>query len=170
VKTKKKGNTVKRELRNYFSYLLPTSLKISENYANKLILKGNEEIFGTVLQINYEFVLSYSMITLGKQEIQESLREEHQLEVCEKKVLRKVFGPERQRGRESTILHKEEIYDACRSFSIVRLVRSRTFRWAARIARTVAIILGQKPSGRPKRRLEESVKVDFRKILHGSMN
>jgi hypothetical protein len=65
-----------------------------------------------------------------------TLREEHRLEVFEKRVLRKVFGPKRDEvTREWRKLHNEELHDLHSSPSIIRIMKARRMRWAGHVAR-----------------------------------
>ena len=54
----------------------------------------------------------------------------------ENRVLRRIFGPERDEVRgEWRKLHYEELNDLYCSPSIVRVIKSRRFRWAGHVAR-----------------------------------
>jgi hypothetical protein len=65
-----------------------------------------------------------------------TLKEEHRLRVIENKVLRRIFGPNRD---EVTVewrkLHNEELRDLYSSPSIIRILKSRRMRWAGHVAR-----------------------------------
>jgi hypothetical protein len=62
-----------------------------------------------------------------------TLREERMLTVFENRVLRRVFGPERDEVTgEWRKLHNEELYT---SASIVRVIKSGRMRWAGHVAR-----------------------------------
>jgi hypothetical protein len=65
-----------------------------------------------------------------------TLREEHRLRVFENRVLRRIFGPERDEvtggGRK---LHNEELHNLYSSPSIIRMIKSRRMRGAGRVAR-----------------------------------
>jgi hypothetical protein len=56
--------------------------------------------------------------------------------VFENRVLRRIFGPERD---EVTVewrkLHNEELHDLYSSPSIIRIIKSMRMRWAGHIAR-----------------------------------
>jgi hypothetical protein len=65
-----------------------------------------------------------------------ALREEHRLRVFENRVLRRVFGPKRDEvtGKWRK-LHKEVLRDLYSSPSIIRIIKSRSMRWAGNVAR-----------------------------------
>ena len=65
-----------------------------------------------------------------------TLREERKLRVFENKVLRRIFGPRRDKVTEEwRRLHNEELNDLYSSSSIVRVIKSRRMRWAGHVAR-----------------------------------
>jgi hypothetical protein len=78
----------------------------------------------------------------------------------ENKVLRRIFVPKRDEatGRWRK-LHNEELGDLYSSPSIIRIIKSRTMRWAGHVARTgekrnayrllVGKPEGKRPLGRP---------------------
>jgi hypothetical protein len=58
-----------------------------------------------------------------------TLREEHRLRVFENKVLRRIFGPKRDKMTEGCRkLHNEELRDLYSSPSIIRIIKSRRIR------------------------------------------
>jgi len=94
--------------------------------------------------------------------------------VFEKRVLRRVFGPKRDEVTgEWRKLHNEELSDLYPLPNIVRVVKSRRMGWAGHVARIgqergVYRVLvgkpdGKRPLGRPRRRWEDNIKMDFRK-------
>jgi hypothetical protein len=63
------------------------------------------------------------------------LREEHRLRVFENRVLRKIFEPRREEDGSWKKLHNDELHSLYSSPNIVRLIKSRTLRWAGHVAR-----------------------------------
>jgi len=82
------------------------------------------------------------------------LRGKRGLEVFENRVLRRIFGPKRDKKTgEWRKLHNEELNDLYCSSSIVRVIKSRRMRWAGHVARmgkgrSVYRILVGKPEGK----------------------
>jgi len=74
-------------------------------------------------------------------------------------------------------LHNEELHDLYSSPNIVRVVKSRRMRWAGHVARMgedrgVQRVLvgkpeGKRPLGRPRRRLEDNIKMDLQEVRGG---
>jgi hypothetical protein len=65
-----------------------------------------------------------------------TLREERRLRVFENRVLRRVFGPERDEvTAEWRKLHNEELSDLYSLPNMVRVVKSRRMRWTGHVAR-----------------------------------
>ena len=93
-------------------------------------------------------------IFLDKMCRKHTLREEHGLRVFENRVLRRIFGPERDGVTGEWIkLHNEELNDLYCSPNIVRVIKSRRMRWAGHVARVekgrvVHKILVGKPEGK----------------------
>jgi hypothetical protein len=89
-------------------------------------------------------------------------------------VLRKIFGPKREEDGSWRKLHNDELHDLYSLPNIVRVIKSRRMRWAGHVARKgegrdvygvlVGKSEGKKPLGRPKRRCEDNIKIDLRKI------
>ena len=103
-----------------------------------------------------------------------TLREEGRLRVFENRILRRIFESERDENREWRMLHTEELHSLYRSPKIVRVIKSRRMRWAGHVARmkegrSAFKILtgkptGKRPLGRPRRRWEDSIRMDLEEI------
>jgi hypothetical protein len=102
------------------------------------------------------------------------LREEHRLRVFENRVLRRIFGPKRKEDGSWRKLHTDELHHLYSSPNIVRVINSRSVRWAGHVARMevgrrVYRILvgrpeGKRPLGRPRCKWEDNIKLDLREI------
>jgi len=106
------------------------------------------------------------------------LRKERRLRVFENMVLRRVFGPKKDEVTgEWRKLHKEELNDLYTLPNIVRVVKSKRMRWAGHVARMgedrgVHRLLVVKsevkmPFGRPRRRLEDNIKMALEEVGGG---
>ena len=106
------------------------------------------------------------------------LREERRLRVFENRMLRRVFGPKSvEVTGEWRKLHNEELNDLYSLPIIVRVVKSRRMRWAGHVARMgedrgVHRVLvgkpeGKRPLGRPRRRWDDNIKMDFQEVGGG---
>jgi hypothetical protein len=100
------------------------------------------------------------------------MREERRLRVFENRMLRRVFGPKKDEVTgEWRKLHNEELNDLTNT---VRVVKSRRMRWAGHVARMgeergahrmlVRKPEGKRPLGRPRRRWEDTIKMDIHEV------
>ncbi|KAJ4445566.1 hypothetical protein ANN_12246 [Periplaneta americana] len=101
-----------------------------------------------------------------------TLREKQRLRVFENKVLRKIFGAKRDEVTgEWRKLHNTELHALYSSPDIIRNIKSRRLRWAGHVARMgesrnelVGRSVGKRSLGRPRRRWEDNIKLDLRKV------
>jgi hypothetical protein len=104
-----------------------------------------------------------------------TVREEHKLRVFENGVLRRIFGPKRDRVTGGwRKLHNEELHNLYSSISIIRIIESRRMRWAGYVARmgekrNVYRLLVGKPEGkrtlgRPRRSWIDNIKMELLEI------
>jgi hypothetical protein len=101
-----------------------------------------------------------------------TLKEEHRLRVFQNRVLRKIFGPEREEDGSWRKLHNDELHSLYSSPNIVRVIKSRRMRWAGHVERmregrgVYGVLVGKperkRPLGRPTRRWKDNIKMDLR--------
>jgi len=99
--------------------------------------------------------------------------------VLENRVLRRVFGPQRDEVTgEWRKLHNEELRYLYSLPNIVQVVKSRRMRWAGHVARMgeergvhrvlVGKPKGKRPLGRPRRTWEDNIKMDLQEVGGGA--
>ncbi|KAJ4436834.1 hypothetical protein ANN_16966 [Periplaneta americana] len=97
----------------------------------------------------------------------------------ENKVLGKILGAERDEVTgEWRKLHNAELHALYSSPDIIRNIKSRRLRWAGHVARMgesrnayrvlVGRREGKRPSGKPRRRREDNIKMDLREMGYDS--
>jgi hypothetical protein len=110
-----------------------------------------------------------------------TLREEHRLRMFDNRVLRRVFGPERDEVKEGwRKLQNEELHGLYSSHSIIRVIKARMMRWARHVAcmgevRGAYNILvgkpeGRRPLGRPRHRWEDNILMYLWEIGFGDVD
>ena len=82
-----------------------------------------------------------------------TLREECRLRDFENRILRRIFGSNRDENGRWRRLHNQEFYSLCRSLNIVRVIKPRRLRWSGHVARmeegmSIFEILKAKPTGK----------------------
>jgi len=96
-------------------------------------------------------------------------------------VLRRIFGPRRDEVTgEWRRLRNEELNDLYTSPNIVRVIQSRTMRWAGHVAcmgeeRGVYRVLvgkpgGRRPLGRPRHRWVDNIRMDLQEVGCGDVD
>ena len=110
-----------------------------------------------------------------------TLREERKLRLFENMVLRRIFGPRRDKIKgEWRRLHNKELNDLYSSPIIVRVIKSRRMRWAGHVPRmseergVYRVVAGKsegrRPLGRPRRRLVDNIRMDLQEVGCGYMD
>jgi hypothetical protein len=103
------------------------------------------------------------------------VRDKHRLRVFENRVLRKIFGPKRDKLRGEWIkLHHEQLNDLYSSSNIFRVNKSRRIRWAEHVVmyggqeRCIRDFGGNpggyRPFGRTGRRWKANNKIELQEL------
>jgi hypothetical protein len=125
-----------------------------QNLLSSKLLSKNLNLYRTII---------LPVVLYGCETWSLTLREERKLKVSENMVLRKMFGPRRDKVMgEWRRLQNEELNDMYSSPSTVRVIKSRRMKWAGHVVhmgeeRGVYRVLvgkpeGKRPRGRPKHR------------------
>jgi hypothetical protein len=104
-----------------------------------------------------------------------TLREEHRLRLFENRVLRGIFGPQRDEVTgEWRTLQSGELHKFHSSPDIIRQIKSSIMRWAEYVARLgegrnvyrvlVGKTEGKRPLERPRHRWENGINMDLKEI------
>jgi hypothetical protein len=95
-----------------------------------------------------------SVVLYGCETWSLTLREKHKLRMFQNRVLRRIFGPNRDGVMGGwRKIHNEGLHNLYSSLSIIRITKSRRMRWAGHVARmgekrNVYRLLEGKPKGR----------------------
>jgi hypothetical protein len=82
-----------------------------------------------IIRIQYTVMLP--VVPYGCETWSLTLREEHRPRVFENRVLRRIFGPKREKVTAGwRKLHIEELHNFYPSPDIIRMIKSRRMRWA----------------------------------------
>jgi len=88
------------------------------------------------LKIKIYRIIILSVILYGFETWPLTLREECRLKVFENRVLRRIFGPKRDKvRREWGKLHSEELHDLYSLLNILCMIKSRRMEWVGHVAR-----------------------------------
>jgi hypothetical protein len=101
--------------------------------------------------------------------------------VFENRVLRRIFGPKRDKMTgECGKLHNEELRDLYSSPSIIRIIKPRRMRWAGHVARMrekrnayrllVGKSEGSRPLGSPRHRWVDNIRMDLGEVGWGDVD
>jgi hypothetical protein len=110
-----------------------------------------------------------------------TLKDERRLRVFENRVLRRIFGPKRDKVMgEWRKLHNEELNGLYSLPNIVRVIKSRRMRWTGHVARmgegrvAYRVLMGESegrsPLGRPRRRGEDNIRMDLQEVGCGCVD
>jgi hypothetical protein len=101
--------------------------------------------------------------------------------VFENMVLRRIFGPKRDKVTgEWRKLHNEELQDLYSSPSIIRIMKLKRMRWVGHVARMgekrnayrllVGKPEGRRPLGKPRRRWLDNIRMNLIKVGWGDVD
>ena len=144
----------------------------------KYLLSFVQNLFSSCLLSRNIEIKMYRTIILpvdlyGCESWSPTLREERRLMVFGNRVLRRIFGPKRNKViGEWRKLHNKDLNDLYSLPNIFRGIISRRMRWAGRVARRVLVRKpeGKGPFGRPRRRWEDNIKMYIQEVGCGGMD
>jgi hypothetical protein len=104
-----------------------------------------------------------------------ALWDEHRLRVFENREMRRIFEPKREEVAKGwRRLHNEELHNLYASPNVIRVIKSRSIRWAGPVARMRDMINaykilvgkpeGKSPLGKLRRRRDDNIRMDLREI------
>jgi hypothetical protein len=96
----------------------------------------SSRLLSRIVKVKIYKTIILPVVSYGCETWSLTLREEHRLRMFENRVLRRIFGPKRDKVTgEWRKLHNEELHNLYSSPDIIRQVKSRRMRWAGHIAR-----------------------------------
>ena len=127
------------------------------------------------LKMNTYKTIILPVVIYGYETWSLTLREVHRLRVFENNVLWKILKAKRHEiTGERRKLHNVELHALYSSPKIISNPKSRRLRWVEHVARmeqfknACRVLVGKRegtrPSGRPKRRWEDNIKMDLREL------
>ena len=135
----------------------------------------SSSVLSKIIKFKIYRSLVFPVVLYGCETWSFTLREERRLKIYENRVLRRIYGSKRDDvTREWRKLYNEQLNDLYCSPNIVRVIKSIRTRWAGHVARIgdrrgVNRVLvgkpeGKRPHGRPRRRLEDDIKMDLQEV------
>jgi hypothetical protein len=118
------------------------------------------------LKIKIYRIIILPVVLYGCETWSLTLREKHRLRAFENRVLRRIFGPKRDKETwQWKKLHNEELNNLYSTPNIVWVIKSRRLSWVGLVARMgmgrgVYRVLG----GRPRRRWEDNIMMDLQEV------
>ena len=135
-------------------------------------------MLSTNIKIKIYKTIIFPVVLYGCETWSLTLREECRLRVFENRVLRRIFGPKRDKVTgQWRKLQNRELTDLYSSPNIICTIKSRKMKWAGHAALTgerrgvyrvlVGIPEGQRLLGRPKCKQEDNIKVGLQEVAWG---
>jgi hypothetical protein len=143
-------------------------------FTNNHALFLPHEIVVYILSVSYKRI-SLHVVLYRCETWSLTLRGKHRLRVLENRVLRRIFGPKREKVAGGwRRLHNEKLHSFYSLSNIIRLIKSRRMRWTGnetgmeetRNAHNILVRKrdGKRPLGRPRRRWEDNIRMAVREI------
>jgi hypothetical protein len=138
-------------------------------------------VFSSNLKIRIYKTIILPVVLYGCETWSLTLRKDHRLRVFENRVLRRIFGSNRDEVTgEWRKLRNEELRDLYSSPRIIRIIKSRRMRWAGHVARmsgkrnAYRLLTGKpegkRPLGRPRRRWVDNIRTDLGDVGWGDVD